>query len=122
MYEDFLRTILRIEVQGAPMRRAAAARAEDELEMEQEREQEKLKYSGPEEVDGDHQQHANVHSVPTTQAPMRSFTEVETAPDQAKRVPYRKAESVDPYAGVGRNDPCPCGSGKKFKNCYGRRS
>ena len=19
---------------------------------------------------------------------------------------------------VGRNDPCPCGSGKKFKNCY----
>ena len=21
------------------------------------------------------------------------------------------------YAGVGRNDPCPCGSGEKFKNC-----
>src|SRR3954447_22693632 len=21
---------------------------------------------------------------------------------------------------VGRNEPCPCGSGKKFKNCYGR--
>jgi preprotein translocase subunit SecA len=20
---------------------------------------------------------------------------------------------------VGRNDPCPCGSGKKFKNCHG---
>ncbi|MBQ5826641.1 MAG: SEC-C domain-containing protein, partial [Bacteroidaceae bacterium] len=19
-----------------------------------------------------------------------------------------------------RNDPCPCGSGKKFKNCHGR--
>jgi len=25
----------------------------------------------------------------------------------------------DPYAGVGRNDPCPCGSGKKFKKCHG---
>jgi len=24
------------------------------------------------------------------------------------------------YAGVGRNDPCPCGSGKKFKHCHGR--
>ena len=24
------------------------------------------------------------------------------------------------FAGVGRNDPCPCGSGKKFKNCHGR--
>ena len=21
---------------------------------------------------------------------------------------------------VGRNDPCPCGSGKKFKSCHGR--
>ena len=26
----------------------------------------------------------------------------------------------DPYAGVGRNAPCPCGSGKKFKMCHGR--
>ena len=25
--------------------------------------------------------------------------------------------SVDPFKGVGRNDPCPCGSGKKFKKC-----
>jgi preprotein translocase subunit SecA len=23
---------------------------------------------------------------------------------------------------VGRNDPCPCGSGKKFKLCHGRLS
>jgi len=23
------------------------------------------------------------------------------------------------YPGVGRNDPCPCGSGKKFKKCHG---
>ena len=28
-----------------------------------------------------------------------------------------KAET---FAGVGRNDPCPCGSGKKFKHCHGR--
>jgi preprotein translocase subunit SecA len=21
---------------------------------------------------------------------------------------------------VGRNDPCPCGSGKKFKHCHGQ--
>jgi hypothetical protein len=25
--------------------------------------------------------------------------------------------AVNPYKGVGRNDPCPCGSGKKFKKC-----
>ena len=27
---------------------------------------------------------------------------------------------ADPYANVGRNAPCPCGSGKKFKMCHGR--
>ncbi len=29
------------------------------------------------------------------------------------------APVANPYAGVGRNDPCPCGSGKKFKKCHG---
>jgi preprotein translocase subunit SecA len=28
-------------------------------------------------------------------------------------------QEVDPYAGVGRNAPCPCGSGQKFKKCHG---
>ena len=32
---------------------------------------------------------------------------------------YIKAEH-DPFAGVGRNDKCPCGSGLKFKECHGR--
>ncbi len=27
--------------------------------------------------------------------------------------------AANPYAGVGRNDPCPCGIGKKFKKCHG---
>lgn len=26
----------------------------------------------------------------------------------------------NPYKDVGRNDPCPCGSGKKFKKCHGK--
>ena len=30
---------------------------------------------------------------------------------------------VDPFKDVGRNDPCPCGSGKKYKKCcLGRES
>ena len=29
-------------------------------------------------------------------------------------------ENVD-LSNVKRNDPCPCGSGKKFKNCHGRK-
>lgn len=35
----------------------------------------------------------------------------------AKQKP--KAQPIRVEAKVGRNDPCPCGSGKKFKNCHG---
>jgi preprotein translocase subunit SecA len=31
-----------------------------------------------------------------------------------------KQEPVKAGPKVGRNDPCPCGSGKKFKHCHGR--
>ena len=33
---------------------------------------------------------------------------------EQQRTPYKAPKTV------GRNDPCPCGSGKKFKNCHGR--
>ena len=32
----------------------------------------------------------------------------------------RKVQPAKAAPRVGRNDPCPCGSGKKFKNCHGR--
>ena len=32
------------------------------------------------------------------------------------RQPIKRVE----YDKVGRNDPCPCGSGKKYKNCHGK--
>jgi preprotein translocase subunit SecA len=31
-----------------------------------------------------------------------------------------KQEPVRVEPKIGRNDPCPCGSGKKFKQCHGR--
>jgi preprotein translocase subunit SecA len=37
--------------------------------------------------------------------------------------PAPKALSAQPatdWSTVGRNDPCPCGSGKKFKKCHGQ--
>ncbi len=35
---------------------------------------------------------------------------------QERRVPYRRGKTK-----IGRNDPCPCGSGKKYKYCCGRK-
>ena len=49
-----------------------------------------------------------------------------TAPDETghatKTVPEPAAAEPDApkYTNVGRNAPCPCGSGKKFKLCHGR--
>jgi preprotein translocase subunit SecA len=35
--------------------------------------------------------------------------------DTVAKGPYRRKE-----AKIGRNAPCPCGSGKKYKQCHGR--
>lgn len=43
-----------------------------------------------------------------------------TSPDESGEATADAATIDDPYAGVGRNAPCPCGSGKKFKMCHGR--
>ena len=41
--------------------------------------------------------------------------------------PATRRRRIDPanpetWGKVGRNAPCPCGSGKKFKHCHGRMS
>ncbi|HTW17901.1 MAG TPA: preprotein translocase subunit SecA [Nocardioides sp.] len=45
-----------------------------------------------------------------------------SAPDEDGEAEVRGttvSNADDEYAGVGRNDRCPCGSGKKFKQCHG---
>lgn len=100
MYEDFLRTILRIELAHAP----EPSSEDDGLRG--------ASFSGPAEVDGDRS-----GSVVAAQA---AGGRRAAAPGASKPSTYRKEDDPDPYVGIGRNDPCPCGSGKKFKNCHGR--
>ncbi|MDO4442624.1 MAG: preprotein translocase subunit SecA [Slackia sp.] len=98
MYEDFLRTLLRLQV---------AAPVEDEKTP---LDGNKVSYSSPETaLDASMSSVRSAAPAQATSAP---------AP-QAKPKTYRKDEH-DPYANVGRNDPCPCGSGLKFKKCHGR--
>ena len=35
--------------------------------------------------------------------------------EQAKQQPFKRTDKK-----IGRNDPCPCGSGKKYKQCHGK--
>ena len=109
MYEDYLRTVLRIEIKAAPQ--AVEHKEDPALEG--------ARFSGPADVDGD-----NGSSVLRKQAQVQARTAVQGGPaavnNGGKVTTYRKSESDDPYVNVGRNDLCPCGSGKKFKYCHGR--
>ncbi|HJD91175.1 preprotein translocase subunit SecA [Bacteroides coprosuis] len=45
--------------------------------------------------------------------------------DEAAAKDTREQPKNEPYVAptkVGRNDPCPCGSGKKFKHCHGKNA
>lgn len=48
--------------------------------------------------------------IPVFEPPIRT-------PGQPRVSAYSSAEGGK----IGRNDPCPCGSGKKFKHCHGRK-
>lgn len=107
MYEDFLRTILRLELVNRP-------RQNTEAEAFQH-----AHYSGGEETDGDQKALKQGKSMLKNAAAIGKSPQG-TGASQSSVSTYRKSDDPNPYVNVGRNDPCPCGSGKKFKNCHGR--
>jgi preprotein translocase subunit SecA len=59
--------------------------------------------------------HAEVTAFGTSAAPGPAGAPgAHPAPPASRREPV-----VTQEAKVGRNDPCPCGSGKKYKKCHG---
>lgn len=104
IYEDFLRFLLRapIVVQQVPQEEP------DPLAG-------KVQYSNPEETlneGGQARRAAASQSVANAGAP-------QPAKPEAPKPHTIEKDKDDPFANVGRNDPCPCGSGKKYKKCHG---
>jgi preprotein translocase subunit SecA len=109
MYDEFLRTFLRLEI---------AVKIEPPAESALDG---KVSYSNPED-------RLAAPSTSKIQAPRsaeaaaaegaRATTASSAKPERPHVETYEKDKS-DPFADVGRNDPCPCGSGKKFKKCHG---
>jgi preprotein translocase subunit SecA len=68
-------------------------------------------------------QHA---AAPAITAPPPDAEPLSGPPPRGQGLPPPAAEPIAPYVReqpkVGRNEPCPCGSGKKFKQCHGRLS
>jgi preprotein translocase subunit SecA len=104
--EDFLRTIMHIEVvfEPAPEMPAAFSNAS---------------YSGPAE--------ASIFAGAAAAADQFGVggpSQDQIAAASATAGGSGRAQTVvkdadDPWANVGRNDLCPCGSGKKYKKCHG---
>jgi len=56
--------------------------------------------------------------VPVASFPSSSTTSTTAAPARAAQ--SSTTSRTKTASAVGRNDPCPCGSGKKYKHCHGR--
>ena len=58
--------------------------------------------------------HVQIEKAPERERVTRNVITNQGEETAMKKKPIRKEKTV------GRNDPCPCGSGKKYKNCCGR--
>ncbi|MDP2233177.1 MAG: SEC-C metal-binding domain-containing protein, partial [Actinomycetota bacterium] len=104
--EDFIRTIMHIQVlREDPAAQAAPAR--------------NVSYSAPSEssIFGGAAA-AAAAAGPAGPSPDQIAQASAAAGGRAATTTMVK-DKEDPYADVGRNDPCPCGSGKKYKKCHG---
>jgi preprotein translocase subunit SecA len=57
--------------------------------------------------------------LPTGFEPRRPRNLQYSAPAEGGGVEMHGVDADDPFANVGRNDMCPCGSGRKYKRCHG---
>lgn len=106
IYEDFLRFLLR-----APIAVQAPV-VEEKSPLDG-----AVTYSNPEETLNEST--TSAQRIKTAQAQAQGVPQTpQPAPEKPKPHTIEKDKN-DPYANVGRNDPCPCGSGKKFKKCHG---
>ena len=56
----------------------------------------------------------------TSKATLPSEEEAQRRAAAAPRGPQTPTQPMKAAPKIGRNDPCPCGSGKKYKNCHGQ--
>ena len=109
MYSDYLRTILRLQI--------ATKKETPQIPEQRDPLAGKVSYSSPEAV-------LDAPGVGDDERVPRPARAAGGVPKQAPREVQKPQTYVkdkdDPFANVGRNDPCPCGSGLKFKKCHGK--
>ncbi|MCX7229075.1 MAG: preprotein translocase subunit SecA [Burkholderiales bacterium] len=99
---EVVRILMNVRIQSAE----EAQQVEQQLEQQAEASYTQASYT-----------HAEFAAAPDADAESVALAvqEAPALPDDDKDAPYRRFGTK-----VGRNDPCPCGSGRKFKQCHGQ--
>jgi preprotein translocase subunit SecA len=114
IWEEFARYIFRVEVEvegengGAPPQQQWAPAAGSSSTG-------RLRYAGGTAADQPSALAAAAGSVPAGVAEAAQYA-VDATSEPPPQIEQRH---VDEHERIGRNDPCWCGSGKKFKKCHG---
>jgi preprotein translocase subunit SecA len=103
--EDFLRTIMHLELVFEPQPEMAASFSN-------------ASYSAPTESSIFGGAAANADKFGLGGPSQDQISAAAAAAGGGKAATVVK-DTNDPWANVGRNDPCPCGSGLKYKKCHG---
>jgi preprotein translocase subunit SecA len=117
LFENMLNQ-LNVKAMSALMRAQIPMRTPregDENQPEEQRRQPEVKQAAPE------MPHNNNMNYRTSRPGLPG----EEAQRQAASAPQNAPQRTMPVTAsprIGRNDPCPCGSGKKYKNCHGRNA
>jgi len=142
MFEQLM-TSIKTKVVASEFRSATLSRMQRMMAMAQRSQAAARTNESAIGVDGDRSEAAQARPAqpqpaPVQRAPQQAPAQAAQAPQPAKTVAdvfssmmTRPAGGMPPMAApkpvqartqVGRNDPCPCGSGKKYKKCCGRNT
>jgi preprotein translocase subunit SecA len=115
--EESVGYLFNVEVSIEPEEAAGVQDAAAALVSGQIPDQPVIPEAAPAEQD-DHRPHIRAKGLDAPQAPQK-LTYSAPSVDGDAGTTIQADEVADEFAGVSRNELCPCGSGKKFKRCHG---
>ena len=117
-FELFSAMLGRVKFDSVAMLARAEIRTQEQVEQEETERRERLMRA----LQAQHAEAQSLLVVPDPAVPSAAAVPVE-APALADPGAPRPIDSLAPFVRsdrkVGRNEPCPCGSGRKYKHCHG---
>ena len=80
----------------------------------------RIQVRSQEEVEAERRQYAEALAQAEAAAEANANVQSDVAAEQTDGEPLSDEELAD--LNISRNDPCPCGSGKKYKHCHGSKA